>query len=389
MPRSTSPGNSLARAGGRRGQAVAGRAIERMEADSTAGRNCCRCATRPAALDAARQKARHDKDLAHQAAMRHQSRRPSCSDARGDRRTNSQVSATAHPAGNPGRLAWGKQRPLGTLKLELEEQLEQRLRAEGESQQPGSRWPKPITCCAKGTAAGDQSTGREVRAEIWSDTASPARPCRCGAKPFQAAGGQWSRDRARAGNHAGGREGEAEWQLSYGAGGLPHCPARPDQPGGHRRIQPAVGAENYLDLQNEDLQTALETLQSAIRKIDKETRNRFRRHLRQGQQRPAGTVPAGVRRRQRLPGNDRRRPADTGITIMARPPGKKNSTIHLLSGGEKAPTAIALVFSIFQLNPAPFCMLDEVDAPWTTPTWAMRGIVKEMSEKGAVYPYHP
>jgi chromosome segregation protein len=54
---------------------------------------------------------------------------------------------------------------------------------------------------------------------------------------------------------------------------------------------------------------------------------------------------------------------DTGVTVMARPPGKRNSTIHLLSGGEKALTAVALVFSIFQLNPAPFCMLDEVDAP--------------------------
>jgi chromosome segregation protein len=73
---------------------------------------------------------------------------------------------------------------------------------------------------------------------------------------------------------------------------------------------------------------------------------------------------------------------DTGIAIIARPPGKKNSTIHLLSGGEKALTAIALVFSIFQLNPAPFCMLDEVDAPLDDANVGRYArMVKEMSEK--------
>ena len=73
---------------------------------------------------------------------------------------------------------------------------------------------------------------------------------------------------------------------------------------------------------------------------------------------------------------------DTGITIMARPPGKKNATIHLLSGGEKALTAIALVFSIFQLNPAPFCILDEVDAPLDDAnTGRYVRLVKEMSDK--------
>ena len=73
---------------------------------------------------------------------------------------------------------------------------------------------------------------------------------------------------------------------------------------------------------------------------------------------------------------------DTGISIMARPPGKKNSTIHLLSGGEKALTAIALVFSIFQLNPAPFCMLDEVDAPLDDANVGRYArMVKEMSDK--------
>jgi chromosome segregation protein len=73
---------------------------------------------------------------------------------------------------------------------------------------------------------------------------------------------------------------------------------------------------------------------------------------------------------------------DTGVTVMARPPGKRNSTIHLLSGGEKALTAIALVFSIFQLNPAPFCMLDEVDAPLDDANVSRYArMVREMSEK--------
>jgi chromosome segregation protein len=73
---------------------------------------------------------------------------------------------------------------------------------------------------------------------------------------------------------------------------------------------------------------------------------------------------------------------EAGVTIMARPPGKKNSTIHLLSGGEKALTAVALVFSIFELNPAPFCLLDEVDAPLDDANVGrFREIVKEMSER--------
>ncbi len=72
---------------------------------------------------------------------------------------------------------------------------------------------------------------------------------------------------------------------------------------------------------------------------------------------------------------------DTGVTVMARPPGKRNSTIHLLSGGEKALTALSLVFSIFRLNPAPFCMLDEVDAPLDDANVGrFCKLVKEMSE---------
>jgi len=121
--------------------------------------------------------------------------------------------------------------------------------------------------------------------------------------------------------------------------------------------------KTYLDAQNADLQEALETLQSAIRRIDQETRKRFKDtfdEVNSGLQELFPKVFGGGSAYLELTGDDL---LDTGIAIMARPPGKRNSTIHLLSGGEKALTAIALIFSIFSLNPAPFCMLDEVDAP--------------------------
>lgn len=121
--------------------------------------------------------------------------------------------------------------------------------------------------------------------------------------------------------------------------------------------------KEYLDAQNEDLEKALEVLEGAIVKIDKETRSRFKEtfdKVNAGIQDLFPRVFGGGHAYLELTGEDL---LDTGVAIMARPPGKKNSTIHLLSGGEKALTAIALVFSIFKLNPAPFCMLDEVDAP--------------------------
>jgi chromosome segregation protein len=140
--------------------------------------------------------------------------------------------------------------------------------------------------------------------------------------------------------------------------------------------------KNYLDAQNEDLETALNTLENAIRKIDKETRNRFQEtfdKVNNGLQDLFPRVFGGGSAYLEMTGDDL---LNTGISIMARPPGKKNSTIHLLSGGEKALVAIALVFSIFQLNPAPFCMLDEVDAPLDDAnTSRYARMVKEMSEK--------
>ncbi|RUO35265.1 chromosome segregation protein SMC [Aliidiomarina sanyensis] len=119
----------------------------------------------------------------------------------------------------------------------------------------------------------------------------------------------------------------------------------------------------YLDAQHEDLSASLQTLEDAIKKIDRETRQRFKvtfDQVNSDLQKLFPKVFGGGHAYLELTDDDL---LETGVTIMARPPGKKNSTIHLLSGGEKALTALALVFAIFRLNPAPFCLLDEVDAP--------------------------
>ena len=121
--------------------------------------------------------------------------------------------------------------------------------------------------------------------------------------------------------------------------------------------------KEYLDAQLEDLNSALATLEGAIRKIDRETKARFREtftNVNEGFKNLFPKLFGGGHAYLELTGDDL---LSAGVTVMARPPGKRNSTIHLLSGGEKALTAVALVFSIFELNPAPFCLLDEVDAP--------------------------
>jgi chromosome segregation protein len=111
------------------------------------------------------------------------------------------------------------------------------------------------------------------------------------------------------------------------------------------------------------LNEAINTLTDAISKIDSETRELLQGTFDQVNEHFAKLFPdlfGGGNAKLVMTGEEI---LDSGVQVMAQPPGKKNSTIHLLSGGEKALTAIALVFSLFQLNPAPFCLLDEVDAP--------------------------
>ncbi len=121
--------------------------------------------------------------------------------------------------------------------------------------------------------------------------------------------------------------------------------------------------KTYLDSQHADLSAALATLEHAIRRIDRESRTRFQEtfdNINSGLKRLFPRLFGGGHAYLTLEGEDL---LSAGVTVMARPPGKRNSNIHLLSGGEKALTAVALIFSIFELNPAPFCLLDEVDAP--------------------------
>jgi len=140
--------------------------------------------------------------------------------------------------------------------------------------------------------------------------------------------------------------------------------------------------KKFLDAQAEDLEEAVRTLEDAIRKIDKETRQLLRDTYDSVNRHFGSLFPAlfgGGEARLILSGEEI---LDSGIQIIAQPPGKKNSSIHLLSGGEKALTAIALVFSLFQLNPAPFCLLDEVDAPLDdSNTVRFRELVRRMSQQ--------
>jgi chromosome segregation protein len=139
--------------------------------------------------------------------------------------------------------------------------------------------------------------------------------------------------------------------------------------------------KDYMDEQNDDLCKALQTLENAIAKIDRKTRTRFKdtfEKVNKGVQELFPRLFGGGHAYLELTGEDL---LTTGVSIMAQPPGKRVSSLHLLSGGEKALTAVSFVFAIFRLNPAPFCMLDEVDAPLDDANVArFCSLVKEMAD---------
>ncbi|MBI1943302.1 MAG: AAA family ATPase, partial [Betaproteobacteria bacterium] len=140
--------------------------------------------------------------------------------------------------------------------------------------------------------------------------------------------------------------------------------------------------KGFLDSQSADLEEAVMTLEDAIRRIDRETRELLRDTFDAVNRHFAALFPVlfgGGDAKLIMTGEEI---LDAGVQVMAQPPGKRNSTIHLLSGGEKALVAIALVFALFQLNPAPFCLLDEVDAPLDDSNTArFCDLVRRMSEQ--------
>ena len=335
-------------------------------------------------LDGVRQQARHDKDAAHQAAMRVQSLRTQAQSMRDSiQRTENQVSQLVQRRESLQANLSENAEPVEQLQGELEQQLALRLTAEGELAEARQQVASVEHQLRE---AEQQRAAIEHRAEAVRNELEQQR--------VKHQGQQVQRDTIVAQLSEGDHDLEQVLETMPEDANEPEWRNNLERLGNRiERLGPinlaAIDEFNlqserkqYLDAQNEDLEAALATLESAIRKIDKETRNRFREtfdKVNNGLQELFPRVFGGGSAYLEMTGDDL---LDTGISIMARPPGKKNSTIHLLSGGEKALTAIALVFSIFQLNPAPFCMLDEVDAPLDDANVGRYArMVKEMSER--------
>jgi len=360
-------------------------AIECMEADSQRREDLlsARDQTR-GTLDSARQKARHDKDAAHQIAMRHQSLQAQLNAMRESiARTDRQVAQLRERRDSLSASLNENDSPLEKLQAQLEEQLELRLQAEGEL---GDARQLVADVDFQLREAEQQRAAIEHRAET---VRTDLERQRIGNQSLQVQRENIQKQLTESEHQVEDvlqnmpeDANESEWQRSLEQVANRIARLGPINLAAIDEYNLQSERKNYLDAQNEDLATALETLESAIRKIDKETRNRFRDtfdKVNTGLKDLFPRVFGGGSAYLEMTGDDL---LNTGISIMARPPGKKNSTIHLLSGGEKALTAIALVFSIFQLNPAPFCILDEVDAPLDDAnTGRYVRLVKEMSDK--------
>jgi chromosome segregation protein len=360
-------------------------AIENMEQDS--GQREQLLALRDdsrAVLDQARQRARHDKDSAHQLAMRYQSLRTQLdSMAQNIDRTRNQLQQLEARRSMLQEGIAGADAPIADMKLELEASLEQRLSVEEELS--GARRGVDEVEYSLRESESQRSTiearVQSVRSELERDRVEvQGLQVRRRTLEEHLIETQYDIETVLA-NLPEGTD-EKIWQENLESVGRRLARLGPINLAAIDEYKSQSERKTYLDAQNNDLEEALRTLENAIHKIDKETRQRFKDTFDQVNSSLQELFPkvfGGGTAYLEMTSDDL---LDTGIAIMARPPGKRNSTIHLLSGGEKALTAIALVFSIFRLNPAPFCMLDEVDAPLDDANVGRYArLVKEMSKQ--------
>ena len=316
-------------------------------------------------LDTARQRARHDKDKAHEIAMRYQSVKTQLDSIRlGIGRLREQSSRLHERREQLLASIADNRDPVEEYKLELEASLSKRLSVES-SLTEARRALETVEHELRNSEQARNRAEQEVQA-----VRAHLEQERLAAQMFevQRAGiveqleeEELNLDIILAEMPEGTEVKPLEEELESLAGRISRL--GPINLAAIDEYKTESERKNYLDTQNADLIEALETLENAIKRIDRETRTRFKETFDQVNKSLQELFPkvfGGGHAYLELTGEEL---LDTGITIMARPPGKRNSTIHLLSGGEKALTAIALVFSIFRLNPAPFCMLDEVDAP--------------------------
>ncbi len=335
------------------------------------------------ALDDDRQRARHDRDKVHELAMREQSVSTQLSSIKeGIARLEVQVARLQERQQTLLNTSEGEQGPGDDLRSELEARLEQRLIVEKELSAVRAlvqQAEHSMRECENERARLEAALEKR-RSELEQQRLSTQElETRAKTIAEQVAEADYILDQVLAGLPEGADESEWERRLQQVESRVQRLGAINLAAVDEFKIESE--RKTYLDAQDGELNEALETLESAIRKIDRETRTRFRETYDTVNHSLQALFPklfGGGHAYLALTGDDL---LDTGVTIMAQPPGKKNSTIHLLSGGEKALTAIALVFSIFKLNPAPFCMLDEVDAPLDDANVGRyAGMVKEMSE---------
>jgi chromosome segregation protein len=360
-------------------------AIEAMERDSGKREALLRDRDNSrTVLDAARQKARQSKDHAHQLAMRHQSLRTQRDAvAQNISRSEQQLETLAQRRAQIESSLGESDSPIDDIQMELEANLAKRLRVEEELAEAR----KALELVDHQLRENEQRRHgidqrlQEVRGKLeHSRVERQGLEVRRKGLQDQLQEAQFDLEAVR--DSLPEEANQQQWHEELESVGRRISRLGPINLAAIEEYKQQSERKHYLDAQNQDLEEALDTLEAAIRRIDKETRNRFKDtfdKVNSGLQTLFPKVFGGGNAYLEMTGDDL---LDTGISIMARPPGKRNSTIHLLSGGEKALTAIALVFSIFRLNPAPFCMLDEVDAPLDDANVGRYSrMVKEMSSE--------